>query len=72
MTPKEPQREEIAPADKELVLASLELDQLAALKKQPIPRRRLSRLQIAVLWSLRAYVLFMIAAVFYQAWVATH
>jgi hypothetical protein len=52
--------------DQELVLSSLELDQLAARKKQPIPRRQLRGFEKLLLWSLRIYVLFMIIVVIYQ------
>ena len=52
--------------DQELVLSSLELDQLAAVKKQPIPRRHLRGFEKFLLWSLRIYVLFMITVVIYQ------
>jgi hypothetical protein len=55
-----------ASPDQELVLSSLELDQLAAAKKKPIPRRRLRGFEKFVLWSLRIYVLFMLAVVLYQ------
>ena len=50
----------------ELVLSSLEPDQLAAVKKQPIPRRHLRSFEKLLLWSLRIYVLFMIVVVIYQ------
>jgi len=56
----------MASTDEELVLASLELDQLSARKKTPIPRRKLRGFEKLVLWSLRIYVLFMIAVVLYQ------
>ena len=52
--------------DQELVLSSLELDQLAAVRKRPIPRRQLRGFEKLALWSLRIYVLFMIAVVVYQ------
>ena len=52
--------------DQELVLSSLELDQLAAVQKRPIPRRQLRGFEKFALWSLRIYVLFMIAVVLYQ------
>jgi hypothetical protein len=52
--------------DRELVLSSLEPDQLAALKKKQIPRRHLRGFEKLLLWSLRVYVLFMIAVVVYQ------
>ncbi len=53
-------------SDQERVLSSLELDQLAAAKKQPIPRRHLRGFEKFLLWSLRIYVLFMITVVLYQ------
>ena len=53
-------------SDQELVLSSLVLDQLAAAKKQPIPRRPLRGFEKFLLWSLRIYVLLMIAVVLYQ------
>jgi hypothetical protein len=53
-------------SDQELVLSSLELDQLAGRKKQPIPRRHLRGFEKLALWSLRIYVLFMIVVVLYQ------
>ena len=55
-----------AASDQELVLSSLELDQLSARKKQPIPRRHLRGFEKLLLWSLRVYVLFMIVVVLYQ------
>ena len=55
-----------ASGDQERVLSSLELDQLAAVKKQPIPRRQLRGFEKLLLWSLRFYVLFMIMVVVYQ------
>jgi hypothetical protein len=59
---------EITRSDKDLVLASLEVDQLANVKKSRIPRRRLTALEVSVLWSLRVYLLFMVAVVIYQVW----
>lgn len=66
MPTKDQQHGSVASHDQELVLSSLELDQLAAAKKQPIPRRRLRGFEKLLLWSLRIYVLFMIAVVLYQ------
>jgi hypothetical protein len=57
-------------SEKALVLSSLEQDQLAGLK-QHIPRRQLKGLEVFVLWSLRIYVLFMMAVVVYQVWSTT-
>jgi len=72
MTPKDQHRISPAPSDKQLVLSSLELDQLAARKKQPIPRRHLRGYEKLALWSLRIYVLFMILVVVYQVVAGTH
>ncbi len=56
----------IAPSEQELVLSTLELDQLAEVKKLRVPRRRLTRPQTLLLWALRLYLLFMMAVVLYQ------
>jgi hypothetical protein len=53
-------------ADRNLVLSSLEHDQLARAKKHHIPRRILKGPELAVLWGLRIYLLFMMAVVVYQ------
>jgi hypothetical protein len=66
MRTEDQERGAMVSPDQELVLSSLEPDQLAALKKQPIPRRHLRRFEKYLLWSLRIYVLFMIAVVVYQ------
>lgn len=60
------------PSDNSWVLSSLEHDQLVRAKKHPIPRRRLKGAELAVLWGLRIYLLFMMAVVFYQVWTAAH
>ena len=62
--------EHINLSDRSLVLSSLEHDQLVEAKKQPIPRRRLKRLELATLWALRLYLIFMMAVVAYQVWTA--
>ena len=62
----------ISSADQELVLASLERDQLAGLKKRLIPRRHLRGPEKFVLWSLRIYLFFMMVVVVYQVWIGTH
>jgi len=59
--------ERIDAAEQNLVLSTLEPDQLAEAKKQHVPRRRLKGAELAVLWALRVYLLFMIAVVVYQA-----
>lgn len=50
------------------VLSSLEHDQLANAKKQPIPRRKFTGSELFVVWTLRVYVLFMMVVVGYQVW----
>ena len=59
--------ERINAAEQNLVLSTLEPDQLAEAKKQHVPRRRLKGAELAILWVLRVYLLFMIAVVVYQA-----
>ncbi|HWW51925.1 MAG TPA: hypothetical protein VN044_09355 [Verrucomicrobiae bacterium] len=59
------EKHSIDPSEKALVLSSLEQDQLAGLK-QHIPRRQLKGPEVVVLWSLRIYLLFMMAVVIYQ------
>ena len=59
-----------AVSDRILVLSSLEPDQLARARKHLIPRRRLKGFELLVLWALRLYLLFMIAVVAYQVWIA--
>lgn len=66
MPPENQHHGSVGSSDQELVLSSLELDQLAARKKQPIPRRHFRGLEKLLVWSLRIYVLFMVAVVLYQ------
>ncbi len=61
---------QMEPSDRSWVLSSLEHDQFTNAKKQPIPRRRLKGGELVVLWALRIYLLFMVAVVGYQAWIA--
>ena len=58
------------PAEHDLVLSTLEPGQLAEAKKQRIPRRRLNRTELVLLWFLRIYLIFMMVVVIYQAWSA--
>lgn len=62
----------ITSTDQQLVLSSLEPEQLARLKKHLIPRRHLSGLEKFVMWSLRIYLLFMTVVVIYQVWASLH
>jgi hypothetical protein len=59
-------------SEEELVLSTLEPDQLAEAKKQRVPRRHLKGSELLVLWFLRIYLLFMIVVVIYQAWTGAH
>ena len=59
-----------AASDQSWVLSSLEPDQLVRAKKHPIPRRRLKGPELLILWALRLYLLFMMAVVAYQVWIA--
>jgi hypothetical protein len=59
-------------SDQSWVLSSLEHDQLVRAKKHPIPRRHLKGHELVVLWALRIYLLFMMAVVIYQIWIAAH
>ena len=61
----------VEPETAELVATVLEREQLASAAKTAVPRRQLSPAQLVVLWSLRIYLLFMIAVVIYQVWAAT-
>jgi len=60
----------ISSSEQRLVLSSLEHDQLARAKKHFIPRRHLKGPELLVLWGLRLYLLFMMAVVGYQVWIA--
>ena len=59
---------ETQPAQKDQILVSLEPDQLAEAKHH-FPRRVLKGPEVLLIWSLRLYLLFMIAVVIYQIWI---
>ena len=57
-------REELAS-----VMTSLEPDQIVSSKeKHHCPRRQLTRVETAVFWALRLYLVFMVGVVVYQIW----
>jgi hypothetical protein len=60
----------ISAVDQTLVLSTLEHDQLVGAKKYHIPRRHFNGLELAVIWALRLYLLFMMTVVAYQVWTA--
>jgi hypothetical protein len=68
MPSKDKEHSSITSSDQELVLSSLEPEQLAGLKKHLIPRRHLRGLEKFIVWSLRIYLLFMLAVVIFQVW----
>jgi len=68
MTPRDKGQGSITSSDQQLVLSSLEPEQLARLKKHLIPRRHLKGPEKFVMWSLRIYLLFMMVVVVYQVW----
>ena len=70
MVKKEEAQVVISSADRNLVLSSLEHDQLAKAKKHLIPRRHLKGPELLILWTLRGYLIFMMAVVAYQVWIA--
>ena len=72
MTSKDKGHSSITSSDQELVLSSLEPEQLAGLKKHTIPRRHLKGLEKLVVWSLRIYLLFMMAVVIFEVWTNLH
>jgi hypothetical protein len=72
MTKQPNPQESTSLSEQDLVLATLEPDQLAEAKKQRVPRRHLKGRELLVLWFLRIYLLFMIVVVIYQAWTGTH
>jgi hypothetical protein len=53
-------------------VSSLERDQLTEVKKQHFPRRKLKGSELVVLWSLRIYLLFMVAVVLYEVCTGAH
>ncbi|MGH9543478.1 MAG: hypothetical protein ACRD2H_16555 [Terriglobales bacterium] len=60
-----PHRNGVSPEGREMILASLEADQLVAAKVHRLGRLRLSGRVKLLLWALRLYVLAMLAIVVY-------
>jgi hypothetical protein len=72
MPSKDKEHGSITSSDEQLVLSSLEPEQLAGLKKPLIPRRHLKGPEKFMMWSLRIYLLFMIIVVLYQVLTSPH
>jgi hypothetical protein len=72
MPSRDKERSSITSVDQQLVLSSLEPEQLAGIKKHLIPRRHLRGFEKFVMWSLRIYLLFMMSVVLYQVWANLH
>lgn len=70
MTPSESKPIQVSPAAKDMVLSALEREQLTGMKKQILPKRKLTGVEVAVLWSLRIYLVFMVVVVVYKMWFA--
>ncbi len=64
------EHEHASAAETDLVLSTLEHDQLVTSKRQPVPRRKLKGGELALAWALRLYLVFMMIVVFWQAWLA--
>lgn len=60
----------VSDADAGFVLSTLEHDQLVAAKREPVPRRKLKGGELVLAWALRVYLIFMLAVVCWQAWLA--
>jgi hypothetical protein len=72
MTKQPNVQESTSLSEQELVLSTLEPDQLAEAKKIRVPRRSLKGRELMVLWFLRIYLIFMVVVVVYQAWTGAH
>jgi hypothetical protein len=72
MTPTEPHNIDVSPAAKDMIMSALERDQLAGMKKRILPKRKLTGVEVAVLWSLRVYLVFMVVVVVYKMWFVPH
>jgi hypothetical protein len=72
MISKDKGHESITASDQALVLSALERDQLAVRKKHLLPRHHFRWYEKFVMWSLRIYLLFMMAVVVYQILTGLH
>ncbi len=72
MTPSESKPIQVSAAAKDMVMSALEREQLTGMKRQILPKRKLTGVEVAVLWSLRIYLVFMVVVVVYKMWFAPH
>jgi hypothetical protein len=72
MTPTDPHPIQVSPAAKDMVMSALEREQLTGMKQQILPKRKLTGVEVSVLWSLRIYLVFMVIVVVYKMWFAPH
>ena len=72
MTPADQAPIEVSAAAKDMVMSALEREQLTGMKKLILPKRKLTGVEVAVLWSLRIYLVFMVVVVVYKILFAAH
>ena len=72
MSPTDPHPIEVSASAKEMVMSALERGQLAGMKKQFLAKRKLTGVEVSVLWSLRFYLVFMVVVVVYKILFAAH
>jgi hypothetical protein len=72
MSPTDPHPIEVSDSAKEMVMSTLERGQLAGMKKQFLAKRKLTGVEVSVLWSLRFYLVFMVVVVVYKILFAAH
>ncbi len=70
MTPTEAHAIKVSSAAKDMVMSALEREQLTGMKQQILPKRKLTGVEVSVLWSLRIYLVFMVIVVVYKMWIA--
>jgi hypothetical protein len=72
MTPADQTGIQVSADAKDMIMSALERNQLTGMKKQILPKRKLTGVETAVLWSLRIYLVFMVVVVVYKMLFAAH
>jgi hypothetical protein len=72
MTPADQTGIQVSADAKDMIMSALERNQLTGMKKQILPKRKLTGVETAVLWSLRIYLVFMVVVVVYKILFAAH